>query len=186
LCKALPVLCLAAWTGRRGGFVTVGLLASALGDALLDVGAAWFLSGMVAFLLAHVFYVAAFVGANNRLRLPHAVPFVAWAISAYAAVRANAGAMAAPVLAYVTVICVMMWRSAAQAWPSPNRRLAWVGCLGAVMFGASDTLIALARWSPLGTAPGWVIMALYWGGQALIAAWACVSPAGPPESAPSR
>lgn len=183
--KTLPVLCLAAWTGRRGGLVTLGLLASALGEALLDAGPACFLPGVAAFVTAHLLYAAAFTSANRRAGGWLAIPFAAWAAAAYAAVHANLDVMSVPVAAYIFVICAMMWRSAAQAWPPPNWHFAWVGCLGAVMFGASDTLIALSRWSSFGAAPGWAIMALYWGGQALIAAWACVSlvPASPPAPA---
>ncbi|HEY3269530.1 MAG TPA: lysoplasmalogenase [Armatimonadota bacterium] len=163
LTKALPVLCLAFLARRGNRLILAGLLASAAGDVALEL---WFVPGVLAFLTAHVFYIAAFVGMERRLRPLHALPFAAWAAAAYTAVHMNLGAMAAPVAVYIGVICAMMWRAAAQA---DRGRWAWLGLAGALMFGASDTLIALARWTPGFAASGLLIMALYWGGQALIA-----------------
>jgi alkenylglycerophosphocholine hydrolase len=184
--KAAPVLCLAAIVRRRSPLVCLGLVASGTGDACLDLGQ--FLPGVAAFMLAHVFYVGAFLKADNRFRPWHAAPFVAWGAIAFTAILPALAEMLVPVAVYLAVICVMMWRSAAQAWPAPIRRMAWLGCLGAVMFGASDTLIALARWRPGFSASGLVIMGLYWGGQVLIAAWGRqeFSPPSAPGPSPLR
>jgi alkenylglycerophosphocholine hydrolase len=166
--KAVPVLCLAAIVGRRSPLVCLGLVASGAGDALLDLGR--FLPGVGAFALAHAFYFSAFLKAESGLCVWRAVPFVAWGAIAFNAISGRLAEMTLPVAVYVAVICAMMWRAAAQAWPSP-RRLAWMGFAGALLFGASDTLIALSRWRPGFAASGMAIMALYWGGQTLIAAW---------------
>ncbi|HEY3411473.1 MAG TPA: lysoplasmalogenase [Armatimonadota bacterium] len=168
--KVTPVMCLAAIVGRRSPLICLGLAASAVGDALLDLGR--FLPGVGAFMLAHALYISAFIKADRSLRPGYAAPFIVWGAIAFFAILPALGGMTLPVALYLTVICAMMWRSAAQAWPSTNHPLAWIGLLGAVLFGASDTLIALAQWRLGFSAPGIAIMALYWGGQALIAAWA--------------
>jgi len=62
--KPVPVLCLAAWVGMRrpgatGRLVTAGLILSAAGDVLLELGL--FLPGLLAFLTAHLGYVGGFL-----------------------------------------------------------------------------------------------------------------------------
>ena len=79
--KPLPALVLAAWVLQRNGrapgrLVCAGLVVSALGDLLLEMGR--FLPGLVAFLAAHVAYVAAFVCDEGRLRLLRLLPFAVW------------------------------------------------------------------------------------------------------------
>jgi uncharacterized membrane protein YhhN len=172
--KPFPALALAAWValgcrGRLGRLTAAGLALSAIGDLLLEAGA--FLPGLLAFLSAHVAYLAAFLSADRRPALGRALPFLAWGLGAFAVLRPGLGSMAAPVAVYVTVICLMMWRAAARVGsPGTPALAAAVGLAGALAFGASDTLIALDRFvEPI---PGvrWPIMLLYWLGQWAIAA----------------
>ena len=174
LAKPVPVLALAAWVVAAaptalGRLVAAGLLLSALGDLLLELGL--FLPGLVAFLSAHLVYVAAFVSVERRPALARALPFGAWGVLALAVLRPGLGGMAVPVTVYVAVVCTMMWRAAARVGSaSAPFPAAWLGLLGAVAFGASDTLIAFDRFrAPL---PGVAlpVMALYWLGQHGIAA----------------
>lgn len=190
--KAVPVLLLAAWAARAsrntpGRLVAAGLGASAFGDFLLDLGADTFLPGVAAFALAHVLYTLAFARADRRLRPLTAVPFVLWGGLVLWRVMPGLGPESLPVAAYVAVISVMMWRATAQAagvWSQG----AWLGLIGAVLFGASDTLIALGRWGGL-AAGGWLVMVLYWTGQLGIAGWGVVRGFGEParpSGEPSR
>jgi alkenylglycerophosphocholine hydrolase len=171
--KPFPALSLAAWVLLRcprpvGRLTAGGLVLSALGDVLLETGL--FLPGLLAFLSAHLAYVAAFLSSDRRPALGRALPFLAWGIGAFAFLRPGLGLMAVPVAAYVAVICTMMWRAAARVGSRGTPALAAAAGLGgAVAFGASDTLIAFDRFA--GPVPGarWPIMALYWLGQAGIA-----------------
>ena len=79
---------------------------------LLEAGL--FLPGLLAFLAAHVAYVAAFLSADRRPALGRALPFLAWGLGAFALLRPGLGPMAVPVAVYVAVICTMMWRAAAR------------------------------------------------------------------------
>ena len=153
--KPVPVIALAVWVGARnrtplGRCVTVGLLLSALGDVVIE---RHFLAGLVAFLAAHVAYVAAFVADERRLRLARLVPFAAWSASTYGLLRPGLGDMAVPVAVYVSVITLMMWRAAARVGrPATSVRAAGLGLAGAIAFGCERhadrlrSLPAADRW----------------------------------------
>ncbi len=188
--KALPALCLAVWA-RRGPpsalrrLVSSGLLVSALGDLFLEIGL--FLAGLVAFLLAHVAYAVAFFSVTRRPSLVRAIPFALYGALFWLYLRPRLGALAGPVLAYTTAICTMLWRAAARIGrPGDDRRSAWLGLLGALLFAASDSLIALDRFdAPLGAARH-AILPLYWLGQLGIAASASPQAAAALVSSPAE
>jgi uncharacterized membrane protein YhhN len=172
--KPLPALALAAWVAFRcpkplGHLTAAGLVLSAAGDALLEIGL--FLPGLLAFLAAHLAYVGAFLTADHRAALGRAVPFLAWGAGAFALLRPGLATMAVPVAVYVAVICAMMWRAAARVGSPGTPALAGkLGLAGAVAFGASDTLIAFNRFTAPIPGVRWPIMILYWLGQSGIAA----------------
>ncbi|HEX9187700.1 MAG TPA: lysoplasmalogenase family protein, partial [Vicinamibacteria bacterium] len=142
--KPFPALALASWVAlgcgdRPGRLTAAGLALSAAGDLLLELGRV--LPGLLAFLAAHVAYVAAFVAAERRPALGRLLPFLAWGMTAFALLRPGLGTMALPVGAYVAVLCTMMWRAAARVGgPSTTALAGLLGLAGAVAFGASDTL----------------------------------------------
>jgi uncharacterized membrane protein YhhN len=177
--KPIPVLALATWVSLQcraplGWLTAGGLVFSALGDGLLEIG--FFLPGLFAFLAAHLMYIAAFVAAERRPALGRAVPFLAWGTGALLLLRPGLGSMAAPVTAYVVVVCSMMWRAAARIGSRGTPALAAaLGLAGAVAFGASDTLIAFDRFADPIPGSAWLIMLLYWLGQCGIAASAVVA-----------
>ena len=177
--KPFPALVLAAWVATRcreapARLTAAGLVLSALGDVQLERGL--FLPGLLAFLSAHVAYVAAFLAADRRPAIGRAVPFAAWGLTAFWLLRPGLGPMAVPVGAYVAVICTMMWRAAARLGsPGTPALAALLGLAGAVAFGASDTLIAFDRFSAPIPGARWPIMALYWVGQCGIAASAVLA-----------
>jgi alkenylglycerophosphocholine hydrolase len=179
--KPVPALALAALVLRRGeGFraraVGAGLVLSALGDVLLDLPRQ-FTSGLTAFLLAHLAYSAAFLEDERRPRLLRAVPFALWLGSASLFVwpQVRAVGLALPVTVYMAAIGTMMWRAAARV--DPGRAGAVSGLVGALLFGLSDTLIALDRFHAPVPGVRYAIILLYWAGQAGIAA----SVPGPPS-----
>ena len=171
--KPFPVLALAAWVATRcrepfARLTTVGLVLSAIGDLQLERGL--FLPGLLAFLAAHVAYVAAFLSTDRRPAIGRALPFLAWGLAAFVLLRPGLGPMALPVGVYVAVICTMMWRAAARVGsPGTPALAALLALAGAVAFGASDTLIAFDRFSAPVPGARWPIMILYWLGQAGIA-----------------
>ncbi|MEM9557476.1 MAG: lysoplasmalogenase [Acidobacteriota bacterium] len=183
LVKPWPVLALALWVyaaGRRpyAGPIVIGLLLSAAGDVLLELSAATFLPGVGAFLLAHVAYIVAFVGEEQRVRWLRALPFAIWGVAVVLWLRPglDAAGMLIPVAIYTATICAMMWRAVARL--GNGDRGARLAAVGAVVFAASDTLIAIQRFGDDLAFQGIrvAIMVLYWFGQTLLAASAVKSP----------
>jgi uncharacterized membrane protein YhhN len=172
LTKSLPVLCLAAWVGSRavgpwGRWLAVGLVLSAAGDLWLERDR--FLPGLGAFLLAHVAYALGFSAASRRPALFRALPFALYGAGLYLFLWPP-GPLAVPVLAYTVAICLMMWRAAARIGdPGDACFAASLGLAGALLFAASDTLIALDRFHGSITGARYPIILLYWLGQLGIA-----------------
>jgi alkenylglycerophosphocholine/alkenylglycerophosphoethanolamine hydrolase len=175
LFKPLPVLLLAGLVAARGSEAwerrtVMALLFCALGDVVLELG--FFVPGLVAFLVGHLFFLGAFVGAGRGLHLERAVPFALWGGAAMLALGASLGPMKIPVLLYTATICAMMWRAACLLEApllAAERRWALSIAVGAIVFAASDTLIALNRFHTpfVGARP--LILGLYWLGQLLLA-----------------
>jgi uncharacterized membrane protein YhhN len=176
--KPIPVLCLAAMVLRRPSadarMVGAGLVLSAAGDVFLEFPER-FLFGLSAFLLAHLCYLAAFLCRSRAAEVTRLLPFVVWTTATLAWLWPGLGPMHGPVTAYVVVITAMMWRAAAVGGSA-----AW----GAILFGLSDTLIALDRFGSPIAGVRYAIMVLYWAGQAGIAASALSLRALPAGGAP--
>ena len=173
--KVVPVLCLSVWLlPRRNAnarWITVGLLLSAIGDFCLEWASSWFLAGLVAFLLAHLAYLTAYVRLVRRARLILLVPVAAFGIGSFRVLEPSLDEMTIPVALYTTVICCMLWRAWALIGERPDEpRKAWLAALGATSFALSDTLVAWNRFVEPSTTLALVLMLLYWGGQWAIAA----------------
>jgi alkenylglycerophosphocholine/alkenylglycerophosphoethanolamine hydrolase len=167
--KSLPLLCLIAWVrltarDRYATLILVGLIFSLVGDILLEISDDLFVPGLVAFLIGHVWYIIAFLAVTRELKWPRALPFAAWVILAYLLLLPNLGSMAVPVAAYVIVIGTMMWRSSATL-NSPVLRWQWFALIGAILFGLSDTLLAVKKFSGVTVGPAFTVIVLYWLGQ---------------------
>lgn len=171
--KPFPVLALAAWTALHAKhpaarLIAYGLVASAAGDVLLEIKGA-FIAGMVAFAAAHGAYIVAFVRDHRRLEPVALIPFLFWGVGLFFYIRPGLGPLTIPVAAYAVVLCVMMWRAAAR-YSIDRSRIALIGLAGAVLFGFSDSLIAVRlggsffSWMPP------TILITYWIGQVGIAA----------------
>lgn len=181
LFKPLTTLLIAAclWRHRDraevgyGHRLLAGLLLSTVGDiALMFPGDASFMTGLGAFLLAHLAYWSAF---RRRLAsAPGRGPLWPWLV--YAAVAAVVlailwphlpDALRVPVLAYIAVL-VAMAATAAQVWRR-HRGGAGFAALGGLSFVVSDASLALDRFVAPLPAAALVVLASYWLAQALIA-----------------
>ena len=170
LVKAVPVAVLASLVFRapsRPGktAAAIGLLVAALADFAIESS---FILGLVTFLVAHLFYIAAFLEVERAGRWGRLIPVLIWAVAALPVLASHAGPMAIPVLVYGVVILTMMWRAAA-AFSSWGANPGTFGLVGALLFGASDTLLAWSRFVTPLPASGYLIMGTYWAAQLLIA-----------------
>lgn len=172
IAKPIPVLCLMAWVSqskrdRYTLLIMIGLVCSALGDVFMGLPKQYLLAGMGAFALAHMAYVLAYLRKCTELRLAYLVPFVIWCGGVYFWLGDGMGALRIPVILYMAVIAVMMWR--AFVWFKAEEGLAAYAFFGALVFALSDTLIAITLFSgPFSNDHYYIIMS-YWFGQFLIA-----------------
>lgn len=181
VCKPLATLLIIgyAWprhgdVPRRSRFVRLGLVLSLVGDVALLWPREGFLPGLIAFLLAHLAYLAAFT-ATTRLAARW-MPFVLYAgvaAGVLAVLWPNVPAgLRAPVLAYVACLAAMAAQAAAwwlSAAESPVRDHARWAAAGGALFVCSDALLATNRFQgALPLAPLWVL-GTYWVAQWLIA-----------------
>lgn len=173
--KPVPVLCMAlviflepAKT-RYQWLIIGGLLSSAAGDILLEAAASTFLFGLIAFLLGHVFYIAAFVQDSREPYWGRAALVYGYGLLIYAVlfIYGDLGSMTLPVLAYMLIICTMLWRAWARIGaPDADPESAQTGTVGAAMFVFSDTVLAIGRFGVLAhPLLRYVVIISYWLGQ---------------------
>jgi uncharacterized membrane protein YhhN len=173
LLKALSVAALAAIAFRSSfrssewlpGAVILGLALafSSLGDALLDLDPGrFFIGGLLAFLVAHLIYIALFVRNRARPLKPKG-----WQLTLVAAVliysillsqwlAPSLGALVGPVMIYVCVITVMAVSAILAGFSNP-----WI-CSGVILFLISDSILAVNKFKSPVPAGGYLIWATYY------------------------
>ena len=189
--KGIPVVCLIVWVfglprDRYANLIMTGLLFSLAGDLLLQISIDLFVVGLLSFLIAHLFYIAAFLGMSRQGSWIRLLPFAAWGLIAFLILNPFLGSMTLPVSAYIGVIVIMMWRAAALVGAAgKSRDFELAALLGAISFGLSDTLLAFNRFiwhdtltffniNPAAPFVSTLVIVLYWLGQwgiALSAGW---------------
>ena len=152
---------------RRWAFV-VALAFSMLGDVFLMLPRDRFVFGVGSFFIAHLAYI---VGLRTGETSTTALLFGTAAVLAFAAVagrrilvavRESEPRFATPISAYIAVISVMVASALATREP--------LAAIGAVLFMASDTLIAWNRFvQPLACAPLTIIVTYHLGQTGLVA-----------------
>lgn len=149
--KGIPVLCLIVWVfglprDRYANLIMTGLFFCLAGDLLLQISPDLFVVGLLSFLIAHLFYIAAFLGMSRQGSWVRLLPFAVWGLIAFLILNPFLGSMTLPVSAYIVVIVIMMWRAAAlPGAAAKSRDFELAALLGAISFGLSDTLLAFNR-----------------------------------------
>jgi uncharacterized membrane protein YhhN len=170
----MPFLALVvALAGPREGsapqrFLLAALAFSWVGDVvLMNDGLAFFAVGLGAFLLAHVFYIALFTRGFEGRVSPFAVGYLPWYGALVALLAPHVGVLLVPVLVYGAVLSVM-----AALSTRGGRILA----AGGALFVASDSILALERFSPDFELPmaSFLVMLTYLAAQWLIVLGATV------------
>lgn len=162
-----------ALESRYGNIILAGLILGAIGDVcLLGQAKAYFIAGLVSFLLGHVAYVVAFsglpIGVTQALIAAVVMGVIMVLIARW--VFPHAPDMRVPIGIYMLVIaamCVVAIGAGAAGAP-------WMIPVGAVMFTASDIAVVRDRF----VAPGFVNrlwgLPLYYAAQ-LIIAWSILA-----------
>jgi len=149
--------------------IVAGLLFSLAGDVFLMLPRDRFVAGLVSFLVAHLFYVAAFAS-DGGLALS------AWAGAALAAYGAlmlkllwpRLGSLRAPVAVYVAVILLMAWLALSR-WADAGPAGGGSAAAGALLFAASDSLLAWNKFRGSFRAAQALVLGTYFAAQWLIA-----------------
>ena len=124
--------------------IIIGLVFSLAGDVFLMLPSDQFVAGLVAFLVAHLFYSAAFASEMSTLIGWPFIPFVIYGIVIYIILSPSLGKLKLPVLIYVIVILVMAWL-AWERWGGTGQSGPLLAAIGAVLFIISDTILAIDR-----------------------------------------
>lgn len=176
LVKPIPVwvcalLVISYRSGSMGRRVAIGLVVSGVGDVLLELSfPGSFIAGMIAFLVGHVMYAWAFFKEASERRLLEFLPFLVWGGCIGALAWSGLGVLRIPVMVYMSVILVMMWR--ATVFVAQKRAThgiwIWLAMVGALFYGLSDSLIALNKFHQSLAYVRPPISLTYWIGQAMI------------------
>ena len=150
--------------------ILLGLLFSLAGDIFLMLPQDRFVPGLVSFLVAHLFYIAAF-----SLRTP------VWVTNSWSLLLLLYGLgmggvllpavkpkLKLPVLIYMLVILIMAWRALEQQFQMPGQK-SLLALMGALLFVVSDSALALNRFRRPFAAAQLVILSTYYTAQWLIA-----------------
>jgi uncharacterized membrane protein YhhN len=124
--------------------ILTGLVFSLAGDVFLMLPSDQFVAGLVAFLIAHLFYSAAFASEMSVLIGWPLIPFVIYGIVIYIILAPSLGKLKLPVLIYVVVILMMAWL-AWERWNQTGQSGALLASIGAALFIISDTILAIDR-----------------------------------------
>ncbi len=151
--------------------ILAGLALSLVGDVFLLWPQQGFLPGLVSFLLAHLFYIAAFSMPARFAR--QWLPFAGYAALAGVVLSALwpgiPAALRPPVIVYVLCLAAMAAQSAAWWRSAPGHPQARWAALGGLLFLGSDSLLAIDRFAVSLPAASLWILASYWTAQWLIA-----------------
>jgi uncharacterized membrane protein YhhN len=171
---------------KQRRLIRAGLCLSLAGDVFLLWPQQGFLPGLVAFLIAHLAYIAAFcVPVRFAARPLVFVVYAALAALILSQIWPGVPApLRAPVLAYVACLATMAaqagawWRSRVGS-AAPDLQFARAAALGGLLFMASDSLLAINKFgAPLRLSSLWILLT-YWVAQWCIAGSLAPRPARP-------
>ena len=136
-------------------WILLALVFSWFGDILLlfvEDYTSFFLYGLIAFLISHVFYILAFskvvhkpldVALFKRYPWMLLIPY-GYAVYIYSELKSHLGEMALPVLIYMFVISTMLALAMSRYGKVAMSSFLWI-LMGAVLFVASDTILAINK-----------------------------------------
>lgn len=149
--------------------IIAGLIFSLGGDVFLMLPQDRFVFGLISFLIAHLFYIAAFTRQTGFQLTP-------WVLAAYLVYGAAMlyllwpylGSMKGPVAVYMGVILVMGWQ-ATERWLSLGGPGALLAVVGAILFVISDSTLALDKFRGQFASARAIVLSTYFAAQWLIA-----------------
>jgi uncharacterized membrane protein YhhN len=146
-----------------------GLIFSLMGDIFLMLPQDRFVQGLVSFFIAHLFYISALTfESGSELSILSGMPFIIYGSLMLRVLWPHLGKLRIPVLAYVMVILLMGWTAAARRMLTEQEG-SLLSFLGAILFIASDSVLALDRFKGRFRSAQLLILSTYFTAQWLIA-----------------
>ena len=150
--------------------ILLGLFFSLIGDVFLMLPSDRFISGLISFLIAHLFYISAFAGVSGwHLHWVYFLAVFLYTAFFLKAILPGAGSKKIPVIVYAAVLSVFLWQSAGRFDFSLSQSAA-LAFFGAVLFVLSDSILAYTRFVKKFRFSQELKMIAYWSAQILIAA----------------
>jgi uncharacterized membrane protein YhhN len=149
--------------------IIAGLLFSLAGDIFLMLPRDRFTAGLVSFLIAHLFYIAAFTFESGRaLSAWSVIPFLIYGILMLRVLWRDLGKMRLPVMIYMLAILMMGWTAASRLLLT-GQRGSMLAFTGALLFISSDSMLAVDRFKGRFKGAQAFILITYFAAQWLIA-----------------
>ncbi len=168
---ATMALVMAVALTRAGGHlsfytaaVLCGMSFSLLGDVFLMLPSDRFVPGLASFLVAHLFYISAFLSEARTPVSPLLIPYLLYAALMMWALLPHTGRMWPAVLAYMTAILVMGWR-AGEMWLALGARWSAFAALGGALFILSDSILAWDRFRKRFRSAQFLLLVTYFSAQ---------------------
>lgn len=175
--KIVPTAAMCIWmiSKRLDGInwpIFVGLILSALCDAFMVYeGTFYLVSGIAANMLALVFYTVYFVRSDPSLDLERLVPVALVLGAFYFILYDSLGSFKLPVLAYMALYIVFMWRASARLGDKSISLLSQYACfLGSVIVTTSDCVLSLLLFGILPDKDKYhyLVLVFWWAGLYLL------------------
>lgn len=167
----LPLLSVRDQTLYRG-LITAGLICSLAGDILFMLPTDRFLEGVIAFGIAHLCYIAAYVSEISTLAWLPLIPLILVGILYLFAISPALGNYKVPVYFYMAVITFMIWM-AWERWIQDNDSRTLAALIGAGLFALSDSVLIVERFKSPFRLSRAAVLGTYFTAQLLIA-WSAV------------
>lgn len=147
--------------------IVAGLLCSLVGDIFLMLPADRFVPGLLSFLIAHLFYIAAFTIDGVHTLWPW-LPFFLYGSVMLWVLLPYLGRLKIPVTIYMLVILIMAGQALSR-YLKVGRAGNMLTLMGALLFVASDSMLALNRFKRHFHSAEFLILSTYFTAQWLIA-----------------
>ena len=149
--------------------IVIGLIFSLGGDIFLMLPSDRFVVGLVSFLIAHLFYIVAFVYPSGFAISPLFLAlYLVYSGIMIWQIWPHIGSLRAPVLIYMAVILVMGWQ-ALERWSLLQTNAALLAVIGATLFVISDSTLALDRFRSHFVSARFLVLSTYFSAQWFLA-----------------
>jgi len=149
--------------------IITGLIFSLAGDVFLMLPKDRFIAGLGSFFVAHLFFILAFAGDFGPYwGWGYLIPLILYVAIFLKILLPHTKKMTIPVIAYVLVLLVFLWQASGRGYILGGNSPA-LAFFGAVLFVASDSILAYDRFVKGFKFATFFIMLTYWLAQVFIA-----------------